>query len=112
MLTVVLAASCAREPRNTRTEQDAITADVNRSFEIDNLRESGALSRIEIGGSGIAVIVGPAFERLSFYDKSRALAVVARVVKPERGGDFFVLYDSRTNKKVGTWVNNEGLKLK
>lgn len=102
----------SEEPQAPPYSKSQLMDDINNSSQLRQLKDAGVIYRIESIGSGVAVVVGSTFYSLAFDQKKGACMMVASVVGETRGGDSFVLYDYRTNKKVGFWSSQYGLDLK
>jgi hypothetical protein len=84
---------------------------VDRSDVIHDLIASGVLYRVDTESYGVSVIVGARFSEIPYDDKVSAAKVIQGTVGIGNGGDHFLLYDWRTNRKVGAWRGTEGLVL-
>jgi hypothetical protein len=104
----LLLAGC--EPR-LRFDQAQLLREINESGGISNLVAAGVIHQVEVRDGGVSLIVGPAFDQLSYDRKMTFVRTVADLVGPTRGGDHFLLYDSQTDKKVGAWRGAGGLQL-
>jgi hypothetical protein len=94
-----------------RFDQTELVRELNDSGGITGLIRDGVFHKIEVREGGISVVVGPLFYRLPFEKKAMFVKTVAGFVGPDRGGDHFILYDWRTDKKIGAWRGEQGLNL-
>lgn len=91
-------------------EQQLVT-DLNTSSQLSALRDAGIVQQVQSFGTGVSVVIGPSFYSISFEQKASPLRNVSAIVGASRGGDHFILYDWRTDKRVGSWSEQYGLKL-